>query len=157
HSNVVASAQFSPDGKRIVTGSWDNSARVWDAQTGLALTEPMQQNHGLTEEQMEQQKEKEEKTKGKTTGNVYSVNHVGFVKGVDGTMVIVHYINEVKAQFSRDGQRIVTASTDGTARVWDAHSGQPLTDPMEHGSGVTSAQFSRDAKRIVTVSLDKTA
>jgi len=33
----VGSVAFSPDGKRIVTGSWDRTARVWDAATGMKL------------------------------------------------------------------------------------------------------------------------
>ena len=35
------SAQFSPDGQRVVTASWDNTARVWDAATGKPMAEPM--------------------------------------------------------------------------------------------------------------------
>ena len=31
HSNVVASVAFSPDGKTIVSGSWDKTIKVWDA------------------------------------------------------------------------------------------------------------------------------
>ena len=30
----VMSVSFSPDGKRIVSGSYDNTLKVWDAQTG---------------------------------------------------------------------------------------------------------------------------
>jgi WD40 repeat protein len=30
HRGGVYSVAFSPDGKRVVTGSWDNTARVWD-------------------------------------------------------------------------------------------------------------------------------
>src|SRR5207244_1765088 len=54
------------------------------------------------------------------------------------------------AQFSPDGTRIVTASSDKTARVWDVQTGQALTEPMQHGGQVHSAQFSSDGKRIVT-------
>src|SRR5262249_58849012 len=34
HTNILRSASFSPDGSRIVTASWDKTAKVWDAQTG---------------------------------------------------------------------------------------------------------------------------
>jgi len=34
HSHIVLSVSFSPDGKRIVSGSYDNTLKVWDAQTG---------------------------------------------------------------------------------------------------------------------------
>ena len=34
HSGTVNSVSFSPDGKRIVSGSYDNTLKVWDTQTG---------------------------------------------------------------------------------------------------------------------------
>src|SRR5208283_1288867 len=48
----------------------------------------------------------------------------------------------ISAQFSADGQRVVTASDDYTARVWDAATGKPIGQPMKHDSIVSSAQFS---------------
>jgi dipeptidyl aminopeptidase/acylaminoacyl peptidase len=58
------------------------------------------------------------------------------------------------AQFSPEGKRIATASADKTARVWDAESGQPLTEPLPHDGAVKSALFSPDGKRMVTASDD---
>src|SRR5688500_7825180 len=37
HGHFVADGTFSPDGKRIATGSWDASVRIWDADTGQEL------------------------------------------------------------------------------------------------------------------------
>jgi WD40 repeat protein len=37
HTDKVYDAQFSPDGRRIVTGSGDFSARIWDAANGREL------------------------------------------------------------------------------------------------------------------------
>jgi hypothetical protein len=39
HSGVVMSAVFSPDGKKIVTASWDSTAKIWDAQTGKMIAD----------------------------------------------------------------------------------------------------------------------
>jgi dipeptidyl aminopeptidase/acylaminoacyl peptidase len=61
------------------------------------------------------------------------------------------------AQFSPDGQRVLTISLDTTARLWDAGSGKPIGEPMRHESAVVSAQFSPDGQRVVTASWDKTA
>jgi WD40 repeat protein len=37
HSGAVFSAAFSPDGQRVVTASYDHTARVWNAATGQLL------------------------------------------------------------------------------------------------------------------------
>ena len=44
----------------------------------------------------------------------------------------------VSAAFSPDGTRVVTASFDKTARVWDAATGKPLTSALEHQAEVVS-------------------
>ena len=64
------------------------------------------------------------------------------------------------AQYSPDGRRIVTASWDNTARVWDAATGQVLLT-LRHRwwiftSSVSSASYSPDGRRIVTASGDGT-
>ena len=38
HSNLVYSVAFSPDGAHIVSGSGDNTVRIWDATTGAEVT-----------------------------------------------------------------------------------------------------------------------
>ena len=52
-----------------------------------------------------------------------------------------------------DGAQVVTAS-DKNVRVWDAKTGQALTNPLRHGWRVLSAHFSPDGKRVLTTSID---
>src|ERR1017187_3387839 len=73
------------------------------------------------------------------------------------TLSLKHESWVMAAHFSPDGKRVVTAYNDHTARVWDAQTGQPLTEPLKHGASVNSAQFSPDGTRIVTASADNTA
>ena len=61
------------------------------------------------------------------------------------------------AAYSPDGSRIVTASADNTARVWDAASGKEVVALRGHEGPVRSATYSPDGLRIVTASSDKTA
>jgi eukaryotic-like serine/threonine-protein kinase len=60
----------------------------------------------------------------------------------------------VTASFSPDGGRVITASEDGTARLWKADNGETGGEPMKHDAEVLSAQFSDDSQKIVTASVD---
>jgi hypothetical protein len=73
------------------------------------------------------------------------------------TRTLAHEINVYSAAWSPDGKRIVTASDDKTARVWNADSsGNPIV-LKGHESEVRSAAWSPDGQRIVTTSTEKTA
>jgi len=68
-----------------------------------------------------------------------------------------HDDNVMSAAYSPDGMRIVTASVDKSARIWDARTGVQLAVLSGHGSSVYCAAYSPDGTRIVTASADKTA
>jgi WD40 repeat protein/energy-coupling factor transporter ATP-binding protein EcfA2 len=68
-----------------------------------------------------------------------------------------HSGHVLHAVFSPDGRWIVTASSDKTARVWNAATGELLAKLEGHSGEVKHAEFSPDGQRIVTVSTDETA
>src|SRR5262245_38535212 len=69
-----------------------------------------------------------------------------------------HEHEVVSAAYSNDGKRVVTASSDRTARLWDAETGAEIAVLRGHESAVVSAAFSPDDKQVVTRSLlDSTA
>ncbi|MBL8764741.1 MAG: hypothetical protein JNM07_10780, partial [Phycisphaerae bacterium] len=73
-------------------------------------------------------------------------------------LLLEGHAGEVKsAAFSPDGARLVTASGDETARVWDAATGRELLRLEGHAGVVLSAAFSPDGARLVTASDDQTA
>jgi WD40 repeat protein len=61
------------------------------------------------------------------------------------TLEVVSY-----AEFSPDGRRVATASSDFSARVWNARTGEPLTAPMPSFNSVAWVVFSPDGERLVT-------
>jgi len=68
-----------------------------------------------------------------------------------------HEDGVLSAEFNHDATRVVTASLDKTARIWDAARGTQLLTLKGHEEGVMSAAYSPDGTRVVTSSLDKTA
>jgi WD40 repeat protein len=70
---------------------------------------------------------------------------------------LVHHGSVYAVTFSRDNKRIVTASADLTARVWNAATGAAVSPPLTHQGAVMSAAFSPDRASVVTASWDHTA
>jgi WD40 repeat protein len=58
--------------------------------------------------------------------------------------------------FSRDGQQVVSGSSDDTVRLWDARSGKCLQTLKGHKGWVYSVAFSRDGQQVVSGSSDDT-
>lgn len=152
HTAVVNSVAYSPDKTRIVTGSEDKTAKVWDAQSGKELfTLKGHENFVFAV--------------------AFSPNSKYIVTGSrDKTAKVWNALNGRKlltfkmhkdivnsAAFSPDGKLIVTGSGDKTAKVWDAQTGKVLLTLEAHTSGVIDAAFSPDGKHIVTGSEDQSA
>jgi WD40 repeat protein/serine/threonine protein kinase/tetratricopeptide (TPR) repeat protein len=152
HRDHVSRARFSPDGQRVVTASWDNTARVWDAETGQALSKPLQHQDEVSWAQFSPDGQRVVTASRDNTAHVWDAQ-----TGQPLTSSLQHTDQVFFAQFSPDGKRIVTASRDHTARIWDANTGRLLTEPLRHKNWVDSALFSPDGRRIVTASVDQTA
>ncbi len=71
--------------------------------------------------------------------------------------VLEHEASLEGVAYSPDGSRLVTASADKTAKVWDARRGALLMTIAGHTHGITSAIFSSSGARVVTTSADHTA
>jgi WD40 repeat protein/tetratricopeptide (TPR) repeat protein len=152
HNGVVTSAQFSPDGQRLVTASWDKTARIWDARTGQPLSQPLQHNGLVNSAQFSPDGLRLVTVSSDKTARVWDAWwELALAEPLK------HREEVLCAQFSSDGQRVVTGSLDRTARVWEVQPRQPLTVPLKHKKTVQSAQFSPDGQRLVTASWDKTA
>jgi len=81
------------------------------------------------------------------------------VRAADAQLAVLsgHADIVLSAAYSPDGSRIVTASQDKTARIWDARLGKQLTVLSAHSQLVRTCVYSPDGSRIVTASDDKTA
>ena len=113
---MVNSAAFSTDGARIVTASWDKTARIWDAATGEPIGEPATGHQDkVTRAAFSPDGQRIVTTSEDGTARIWDA-----VSGKPIGEPITSQTGKIMdADFSPDGQLILTASGDGTARIWD--------------------------------------
>jgi len=151
HSDLIETVLFSSDGNKVITGSWDSTARIFDLKT--AAVKVLFGNSG------------------KITAAVFSPNNkYALISCDDGTarvfdisngkivlLVSNHTNGIVSANFSPDGKMFVTSSWDKTAHIYEFSSGQLLHKLRGHAGPLTGAKFSPDGRFVLTASWDKTA
>ena len=115
HGGRVVSAAYSPDGMRIVTASYDKTARIWDARTGRELA-VLSGHEGSVETAAYSPDGAHVVTASDDkTARIWDASTGAQLAVVAGHGDIVD-----SAAYSPDGTRIVTASDDRTARIWEA-------------------------------------
>ncbi len=160
HNSDVISGQFSPDGKKIVTASWDSTAIVWDVASATIVWILKGHSKVVYYAEFSPDGKKIITVSGDKTAKIWDVStgEILFdLSGEDGHTRELTYaqFSPVCADDSIGGKRIVTASKDGSAKIWDGANGNYLNE-VRHSSDVNSVQFSPDGKFIVTASADTT-
>jgi WD40 repeat protein len=156
HAGVVNFAAFSPDGKKIVTASKDETAnigtiQVWDTESGQLLRKLAEQ---IPPSYRSVAFSPDEKKVAVACGMF--VQFVDTESGRELQKLAGHTSVINFACFSSDGKKIITASDDFSARIWNAETCDELKK-LEHldrnsfGEMVGFACFSPDGKKVVTI------
>jgi len=152
HTDIVGDAVFSPDGRRVLTSSYDKTARIWDGITGRQLLSVSGHAQRLRSTTFSPDGRRIAAASMDGTARIWDA--------VTGQQLLVLNGHTKAAQtvaFSPDGRRVVTASEDRTARLWDATTGEQRMVFIGHQDGLLDARFSPDGRQIVTSSRDDTA
>jgi hypothetical protein len=115
-TDFVYSAAFSPDGKRIVTASWDKTVRLWEAETGKPIGEPLRGHADAVYTAAFSPDGKRIVTA--SADKTVRLWDAETGKPI-GEPLTGHADSVSSAAFSPDGKLIVTASGDKTVRLWD--------------------------------------
>lgn len=151
HQGYVRCGAFSPDGTKVLTGSDDNTAKLWSTADGSLLRSfPGELEWGIASVAFSPDREKI------LTGSGYRAK---LWDASDGTLLRTfsgHRDQILSVALSRDATKVLTGSRDRTAKVWSAADGKALLT-LDHDRGVLSVAFSPDATKILTGCEDKTA
>ena len=151
HSNSAYSAVFSPDGKTIVSGSSDNTIKLWDAVSGNLKQTLTGHSDFVVSIAFSPD--------GKTFASGSVDNTIKLWDASSGALkqTLSGHSNWVRSvAFSPDGKTVASGSNDKTIKLWDAASGALKQTLSGHSDWVYSIAFSPDGKTIASSSLDKT-
>ncbi|KAG4444050.1 hypothetical protein IFR05_000510 [Cadophora sp. M221] len=153
HTNVVTSVAFSPDGKQIVSGSWDKTVRRWDAATGQQQL-PALEGHTKAVMSVSFSPDGKQIVSGSYDD---TVRRWDAATGQQQLPALEGHTEAVTSvAFSPNGKQIVSGSYDKTVRRWDAATGQQQLPALEgHTEAVTSVVFSPASKQIPTLYVSK--
>jgi hypothetical protein len=151
-NGAVASANFSLDGHWIVTGSWDNSAKIWDVESGHDVRKLVGHRGYVNAASFSPDGKWVLTASDDRTARLWDTKTGEVVRDFVG-----HKDRVTAAVFSPDGDHVLTASADKTARLWDPRTGRLLHEFKGHIWAVSSVAFSADGERIITGSADNTA
>jgi WD40 repeat protein len=151
---VVASVDMSPDGKRLATGSWDQSAKVWDLATGRVMFKLDRLHKGYVNSvQFSPEGSRVLTASDDGTARLWEVASGNPLKPI----FEVPGVRLLQACFRSDAQRLLTVSSDKLARIWNVETGVEEVRLAGHEWAVLCGQFSRDGRQVLTGSEDNRA
>ena len=168
HAKGVTSLAFSPDGTRLVSGSGDGTARVWDAATGDCVAQLGSEEAVVAAAKANAAAEAAAaRSKGGNNISNNEANAAAAKLAAEATAAAEEALRVAAktgshtegincVAVSPDGFTIGTASDDTTAKLWDAATGALLRTLRGHTHYVFSVAFSPRAALALTGSFDET-
>lgn len=152
HTSSVSAVAFSPDGNTVVTGSYDQTAILWDIRNNEPIPRKVLNIH-----------------KGSIECAAFSPDGKFIITGSEDATAILwdmkgkpvqvfkgHTSSISSVSFSPDGKYILTASFDSSARIWDLN-GNEIHLLTGHKNAIYAAVFSPGGNAVLTGSADRTA
>ena len=148
HDGGVTHAAFSPDGQRMVTASFDKTARIWNAEDGVEMA--ALKGHRGSPRASHVQPRWNARRNGEHDGTARIWNAESGEQ-----MFVLHQPGDAHiAIFSPDGKRIITASEGSSPAIWNAETGEKIA--TAEGFRTTLPEFSPDGQMFAAGQGDRT-
>ncbi len=148
HTKDVVSVAYSPDGKYLVTGSTDETVRLWDVATAKLVRILGPHGGGLDSVKFSPDSQRV------VTGALDKKVRV-FRADTGENLLTVEDAGGYRVAFTPDGKRLVLGSQSGEVRIRDAATGALLATLKEHNDRVAMFAFSPSGDELYVPSWDK--
>ncbi len=151
HDEIVFSVAFSPNGQYVLSGSRDNTLKLWEVDTGREIQTFRGHQDTVTSVTFSPNGQYALSGSWDCTLRLWEVDtgrSILTLKGHD------HVVTSVA--FSPDGQYVLSGSRDYTVKLWELGTGRAIHTFKGHNRGVTSVTFSPDGHYALSGSRDYT-
>lgn len=152
HTGIVTGVAWAPKGRRVATISDDQTARIWDAQTGVCENELIGHEGAVWGVAWA--------PKGDSVATASfdgSVRLWDSRRGACSNVLTGHSSGVCRVAWSPDGRCIASAGGDRTARIWEAATGECKRVFAGHGDVVWGIAWSPDSQHLLTAGGDGVA
>lgn len=151
HTSGVLTANFSPDGKYIVTGSADNTAKIWERESGKLLHTLTGHEGWVNNAEYNQDGKLILTVSTDSTAKLWNAE-----KGQQIRTITEKNTKVLFAGFNPDGNSIFTVATNNEVQIWDVTTGKLVASFKGHTERIESASYNSDGSKIVTTAWDNT-
>jgi len=154
HKSGVYSVCFSPDGKYVLSGSYDKTMKLWDAFTGQEIRTFKGHKGCVNSVCFSSDGKYALSGSGDKTLKLWDIATGREIKTFPGHKGLFNEVTSVC--FSPDGKYALSGSWDYTLKLWDVLSSKEIRTFTGHTSFVYSVCFSPDGKYALSGAQDNT-
>jgi hypothetical protein len=146
HAEAVTASAFSPDGRMLVTACENDQAQVWMLATSKVVA-VMGHRGDVTSVAFHPQGTLVATASDDRTARIWDITHLAQDSSVQPPKAkavgqpLRHQRPVTQVSFSQDGSLVLTASEDGSARLWDAETGEAVTNELKRQWPIRAAAF----------------
>ena len=149
HTDIVVTSEFNKDSSKVVTASFDKTAKIFNSSDGLLLFTLAGHTDVLTSSKFSNDGSKVVTSSTDNTAKIWDSSTGNLLFTLAGHTDGINY-----AEFNSDGSKIVTASYDNTAKILNVSNGSLLFTLAGHTDFVNYAKFNPSGTKIITGSND---
>jgi WD40 repeat protein/uncharacterized caspase-like protein len=144
HSLSVTSVAFSADGRNVLSGNYDNTAKLWDLASGKLVRTFEGHSRKVNSVVFSPDGRTALSGSDDQTVKLWDLATGKLVRTFEG-----HAKEVTSVAFSPDGRTALSGSTDGTVKLWDVATGNLVRTFKGHSSFVHSVAFSPDGRTVL--------
>ncbi len=154
HEGIIHSIAFSPNGERLISGSWDKTIRLWDINAATELHQ-FKGKDSIYSVAFHPNGQLIAAGSFDETITIWDCNTGKLVRTLRGNGMLTVY----SVAFSPDGKQIISGDLSNAVRIWETNTGKSkliLKGKNDVFGGVFSVAYSPDGHFIASGSGDET-